>query len=56
MDPNETLHRMRDFFIRWEEWGSIEVDPEAAMDELTDLFFALDNWLITGGFRPDSWS
>jgi hypothetical protein len=56
MDPNATLNNMRDVFTRWEEWGILEVDAEQAMDELVDLFFALDNWLISGGFRPDSWS
>lgn len=56
MDPNEALSGIRDVFARWEEWGTLEVDAEAALDELTDLFFALDNWLTSGGFRPDDWS
>jgi hypothetical protein len=56
MDPNETLSSLRATFARWEEWGTLEVDAEEAMDSLTDLFFALDNWLTSGGFRPDDWS
>jgi hypothetical protein len=56
MDPNDALAGMRAVFSRWEEWGSLEVDAEAALDELLDLFFALDNWLSIGGFRPDDWS
>jgi hypothetical protein len=56
MDPNETLALLRVAFGRWEEWGTLETDPEEAMDFLTDTFFALDNWLTSGGFRPDDWS
>ena len=56
MDPNDALAGMRAVFARWEEWGSLEVDAEAALDELVDLFFALDSWLSVGGFRPDDWS
>ena len=56
MDPNETLALLRVAFGRWEEWGTLETDPEEAMDFLTDTFFALDTWLTSGGFRPDDWS
>jgi hypothetical protein len=56
MDPNETLASIRTTLMRWEEWGTLEVDAEEAMDFLTDTFFALDNWLTSGGFRPDDWS
>jgi hypothetical protein len=56
MDPNEILASLRATFGRWEEWGTLEVDAAEALDSLTDLFFALDNWLTSGGFRPDDWS
>ena len=56
MDPNVTLSRLRDVLSRWEEWGTLEMNPESCMDEIADLFFAMDNWLVSGGFRPDDWS
>lgn len=56
MDPNETLSQIRRLFANWEEWGDLEQNPSDAMDSLVDLFFALDNWLTSGGFRPDDWN
>jgi hypothetical protein len=56
MDPNTTLSRLRELLSNWEEWGTLELDAEASMDEVTDLFFGLDNWLSQGGFRPNDWS
>ena len=56
MDPNTTLSRLRELLSNWEEWGTLELDAEASMDEVTDLFLGLDTWLSTGGFRPSDWS
>ena len=56
MDPNIALSRLRELLSRWEEWGTLEVDAEAAMDEILDLFYGLDEWLSQGGFRPSDWS
>lgn len=56
MDPNIALSRLREILTQWEEWGTLEVDAEAAMDEIVDLFHGLDEWLSTGGFRPSDWS
>lgn len=56
MDPNITLSLLRELLSRWEEWGTLEVDAEAAMDEILDLFYGLDEWLTSGGFRPNDWS
>lgn len=56
MDPNEALGRLREICSAWEEWGELSLDPTEALDSLTDFFLALDNWLTSGGFRPDDWS
>jgi hypothetical protein len=56
MDPNIALSRLREVLTQWEEWGTLEVDAEAAMDEVVDLFHGLDEWLSQGGFRPNDWS
>lgn len=56
MDPNIALSRLRELLARWEEWGTLEVDAQSAMDEILDLFYGLDEWLSTGGFRPSDWS
>lgn len=44
MDPNATLAMIRDYIA--------EGDTEAA----TDLFGALDEWIVRGGFLPDHWA
>ena len=56
MDPNATLSRLREVLSLWEQWGSLELNADATLDEVVDLFFAIDEWLSTGGFRPDDWS
>lgn len=56
MDPNTTLSRLRELLSQWEEWGTLELDAESSMDEATELFLALDDWLSQGGFRPNDWS
>lgn len=42
MDPNETLRLMR-----------LAVKDD--LDQLADLFEALDGWLSKGGFLPAAW-
>jgi hypothetical protein len=56
MDPNTTLEDLRLLASRWDEWGHIGLDPMSSMDQFAELFFALDDWLTSGGFRPDDWS
>lgn len=56
MDPNATLSRLRIIFNNWEEWGNLELDAAASMEEVSELFLDIDNWLTSGGFRPDDWS
>jgi hypothetical protein len=55
MDPNATLARLRELLSLWEEWGSLDSNAEASMDEIVDLFYGLDQWITSGGFRPDDW-
>ena len=56
MDPNATLSLLRESLSRWEQWDSLELNADATLDEVVDLFFAIDEWLSAGGFRPDDWS
>lgn len=49
MDPNETLRRLRALNETYAKGG--EVDAE----EVLELFEALDLWISTGGFLPESW-
>lgn len=55
MDPNETLSQLRALMNGWEEWGGLEYDPVSVADDASDLFLALDNWILNGGFLPDEW-
>ena len=56
MDPNVALAALRQVFSQWEEWGDLELNATEAMDSLVDLFLGLDEWLTSGGFRPDDWN
>jgi len=51
MDPNETLKKLRKLFA--------DVDPEVwdsqEFERARDLFQALDEWIVNGGFLPDGW-
>ena len=55
MDPNEALSDIRTLCAEWQE---LMIDKDAAdvLDELIVMFMDLDDWLTTGGFRPDDWS
>lgn len=55
MDPNATYDELISLCEKWEEWGTLEIDPLAAMDQVSVLFLALNDWLTNGGFRPDAW-
>jgi hypothetical protein len=56
-DPNVTLARLIELCEQWENWGVIQGEPIAMLDEITELVLTLDNWM-TGrrGFLPDLWS
>jgi hypothetical protein len=56
MDPNATLAEIRKICTSWQEWGTLENDPASRLDDLSELVYDLDQWLTTGGFRPDDWS
>jgi hypothetical protein len=51
MDPNETLDRLRELT----DFGDTHEDVERTLDEVSDLFTAMDDWLSRGGFLPDDW-
>lgn len=48
MDPNEILRRLR-------ELCALDNCDLFAMDEIADLFEALDGWITKGGFLPTEW-
>lgn len=53
MDPNETLHRLRELTNEAiEESGAPRTDLAG---ELGEAFNALDDWLSKGGFLPGAW-
>jgi hypothetical protein len=47
MDPNETLRRIR-ILVQ-------EGDDCFALEDMQELFGALDDWLSRGGFLPKDW-
>ena len=55
MDPNKTLEDIMATAYKWEEWGTLEMDPLETLDSLTENVIALHEWLSSGGHRPDSW-
>jgi hypothetical protein len=56
MDPNATLESIRNICTSWQEWETLENDPASTLDDLAELVYDLDQWLTTGGLRPDDWS
>ena len=50
MDPVATLKRLRELALEME--GMEEDDLAFAADEMSELFIALDEWMIKGGFSP----
>lgn len=54
MDPNETLRKLRE--IVDDTLTSVARGKRfSKIDEMADLFHALDEWLAKGGFPPDAW-
>lgn len=51
MDPNETLHRLREEIARYNETHDAYDEQRTLVDAITDL----DEWLSKGGFLPDDW-
>jgi hypothetical protein len=51
MDPNECLRKIRNLVEKssGKELDSFEVDM------LCELFQALDDWIMRGGFLPEQW-
>ena len=68
MDPNVTLNEMRELaqrLLHSESYpGAIGTDQGAASAakrwsdgyRLAELFVALDEWIVKGGFLPESWA
>jgi len=47
MDPNATIKEIRKI---------LELEDEANYDRLAELFSALDEWIVSGGFYPKDWT
>lgn len=55
MDPNATLHRLREL-VALAQKGTLDPDQAAiALDEVAENFDALDGWMTRGGYAPDAW-
>jgi len=54
MDPNETLREIRKLTTKHNNDSAGFDVIDTAM--LVELVFALDMWLVSGGFLPDEWS
>ena len=55
MDPNATLELLRKLLTDARSGGLAGMEAEA-LQEVSDLFGALDQWLTRGGFLPDYWA
>lgn len=57
MDPNETLRQLRNA-VRYFERPQSErlLTDDELLDEITERFRALDEWLSKGGFKPEAWT
>ena len=58
MDPNVALAEIRSLIQLYRnEMNNIEpLWQESETESLVSFIEALDNWLTSGGFRPDDWS
>ena len=56
MDPNASLEEIRRliFLVRTHE-VLMPAEASDALDRITDLFKALDEWIVGGGFLPEAW-
>lgn len=52
MDPNETLNDLR---IMTRSVLNNGAESTSVVDDMAELFEALDDWLSKGGFLPDVW-
>lgn len=66
MDPNAALEELRKLTRNLEKPATVivldngaqylsEIDHEAVANRIAELFDALDNWLVSGGFLPTAW-
>ena len=56
MDPNALLAQIRELSARLRHHEAMGTDAEPEMGfELAHCISALDIWLSSGGFKPDSW-
>lgn len=51
MDPDATLTELRELYNDLQDGRLLAPDGERAVE----LFDALDNWLMDGGFLPRAW-
>jgi len=56
MDPNATLNLLRDLVSENATLAHDETRKVEIADELAQAIEAMDNWLCTGGFLPDTWN
>lgn len=49
MDPNATLAELRRIAQR-------NLENEGDLGRMAELFEALDNWILNGGFLPNNWN
>lgn len=59
MDPDQTLDDLREAAQRARKYiaiGGFDYAAEKIVDELTNSFDALDDWLSRGGFMPNDWN
>jgi hypothetical protein len=54
MDPNSTLEEIRRI-IEDNFKSALPLDEDGS-ERLCDLINALDNWIVGGGFLPESWT
>lgn len=55
MDPNATIQEMRRISERLHCGEMDDGDKIDAAHRLAELFDALDEWILKGGFLPTSW-
>lgn len=55
MDPNATYDALKRAFVTAKATPFMEPGIDDVITDLSEKFYALDNWLQTGGFLPDAW-
>ena len=58
MDPTANLKEQIELAQNWVEWVDDSEPPEeiAAINRLSELVLALDEWIKKGGFLPRQWT